>query len=115
MTGPGGAASHTGCIFAVITSFRADFGLKHRVSSVIYLHNPVAAIPQGYIVFGLAGYHAVAASHAFFSIESHCVSHDATSFPGFSVRNVTKLPLIPVPPISGSVFILVINWVSLAP
>ena len=44
-----------------------------------------------------------------------CISHDATSDSAFLITNVTKLPLIPVPPIIGSVSTFVSNCESLAP
>lgn len=114
MTCTGWTAPHTRRVFAVVTTFGADFYFELRVSSIGYFHNPVAAISNGYIVFSLAGNYAIRASHAFFCINCHCVSHDFTSL-SFSKRNVTKFPLMPVPPIIGSIKTRVISCESLTP
>lgn len=108
------AAPYTRRIFAVVAAFGADFDFELWVGPVGNFHNPVAAISNRYIIFGLAGYHTIRAAYAFFCINRHCISHDFTSL-SFSKRNVTKFPLIPVPPIIGSIKTRVINCESLAP
>jgi hypothetical protein len=115
MAGAGRAASYAWGIFAVITALGADLEFKLRVGTIGNLHDPVAAVTYRNIIFGLAGHDAVAAANAFQGIDGHCVSHDTTSLSGFSVKNVTKLPLIPVPPIMGSIRTFVISLASLAP
>lgn len=108
------AAAHTGRVFAVVAPFGADLDFKLRISSVGNFNDPVAAISNGYIVFGLAGHYAVAAPDTFFGVDRHGISHDFTSL-SFSNLNVTKLPLMPVPPIIGSTSTRVIRSASLAP
>lgn len=117
MAGTRRAATHTRCVLAMIASLRTDLNFQLRVSAIGHLNDPVAAIANGHIIFGLAGNHTVAATHAFFSIYSHCVPHASTSFPAFSFSktNVTKLLRIPVPPITGSILTLVTSSVSLIP
>jgi len=108
------AASYTWRVFAVVATFGADFNFQLRVSSIGNFHNPVAAIPNRNVIFGLAGNHAIRTAHAFLCINCHCISHDCTSL-SFSKRNVTKFPLIPVPPIIGSIKTRVISCESLTP
>jgi len=108
------AASYAWRVFAVVATFGADFNFELRVSSVGYFHYPVAAIPYRNVIFGLAGNHTIRAAYTFFSINCHRVSHDCTSL-SFSNLKVTKLPLIPVPPIIGSIKTRVISCESLAP
>ena len=114
MTGTCGAAPNARRIFAVVATFGADFDFQLRVSSIGNFHNPVAAIPNRNVIFGLAGNHAIRTAHAFLCINCHCISHDCTSL-SFSKRNVTKFPLIPVPPIIGSIKTRVISCESLTP
>jgi len=114
MTCTGWAATYARRIIAMIASFTPEFNLKLRISSIGYFHNPVAAVANGYIIFGLAGHHTVRAAYTFFSVNRHCISHDFTSL-SFSNLKVTKFPLIPVPPIIGSTKTLVINCESLTP
>ena len=109
------ATTNTWCIYAMIASLRSYLHLQLGIGSIKYLNYPVAAISYWYIVFSLTGYNTIAASDALSGINCHCVSHDATSFSAFSVKNVTKLLLIPVPPINGSTRTFVISWVSLMP
>jgi len=117
MTGTCRAATHTRCVLAMIATLRTNLNFQLRVSAIGHFNDPVAAITNGHIIFGLAGNHTVAATHAFFSIYSHCIPHASTSFPAFSFSktNVTKLLRIPVPPITGSILTLVTSSVSLIP
>lgn len=114
MACPCRAATYARCVFAMVAPFGADFCFELRVGSVGHFHNPVAAIPNRDIIFGLAGYHAIRASYTFFCVNCHRIPHDFTSL-SFSNLNVTKLPLMPVPPIIGSIKTLVISCESLAP
>src|SRR5665647_446783 len=99
----------------MVAALRSQLDLKLRVCAIHCLHNPVAAVTYRDIVFCLACHDAVAASHAFLRINSHRVSHDATSSLPRSVMMVTKLPLMPVPPMTGSIITFVISFVSFAP
>jgi hypothetical protein len=99
----------------MIATFGAKFDADIRVSSVNNFNHPIAAEAYRYIVFGLAGYHTIAAANAFPGINSHCISHSLASFLGSSFKKVTKFPRIPVPPMIGSVITLVINSVSFTP
>ena len=114
MTCTCGAAPYTRRIFAVVATFGANFYFELRIGSIGDFHNPVAAITNRNIIFGLAGYNTIRAAYTFFCINCHCVSHDCTSL-SFSKRNVTKFPLMPVPPIIGSIKTRVINCESLTP
>ena len=122
--------THTRSIIAVVASFRTNFQLKAWISSVNCFRYPIPALSYRNIVFGLTSYYTIAAANTFSRINRHCISHDFTSFPtltesslliygfpffisssvGFSVRNVTKFPLIPVPPITGSIITFVISF-----
>ena len=102
-------------IGAMVASLRSYFYLKLRICSIHYFNHPVAAKTNRHIIFCLTGYNTIAAPNTFPGINCHSISHDATSCSDFSVTNVTKLDLIPVPPISGSTRTFVINWVSLTP
>jgi hypothetical protein len=113
MTGASRTATHAGCIFTMVATLRANLNFQLRVSAIGHFNDPVAAIANGHIIFGLAGNHTVAATHAFFGIYSHCIPHASTS--SFSKTNVTKLLLMPVPPITGSILTLVTSSVSLIP
>lgn len=115
MTRASRAASNTGRIVAMVATLRTKFDFNIWITSVNRFSYPIAAVADGDIVFSLAGDDTIAASHAFSSIYCHSVSHDLISFRGFSVKNVTKLPLMPVPPIIGSICTVVIISESLAP
>lgn len=108
------AAPYAWRVFAVVATFRTDFNFQLRISSICYFHNPVATIANGHVIFSLAGNYAIRASHAFFCINCHRVSHDCSSL-SFSNLKVTKFPLMPVPPIIGSIKTRVINCESLTP
>lgn len=117
MTGTSRTASHTRCVLAMIASLRTNLNFQLRVSAVGHFNDPIPAITNGNIIFGLAGNHTVTATHTFFGIYSHGIPHASTSLPAvsFSKTKVTKLLRIPVPPITGSVLTLVIISVSLIP
>jgi hypothetical protein len=115
MACPGRTATNTGRIGTLVAPFGTDLHFKLRVGPVVHLHDPVAAIPDGNLIFCLAGNNTIAAADTFFGINGHCESHAFTSLSGFSVKNVTKFPLIPVPPITGSIITLVISAASLTP
>ena len=115
MTGTGGAASYTGRIITMIASFRPNLHFKLRISSISNFNNPVAAITYRNIIFSLAGTtQSLQPTHFLVSTAiAYLMMQPPVS--GFSVTNVTKLPLIPVPPIIGSIKTLVISCVSLTP
>ena len=113
MTGTGRAAPDARRIFTMVASLGAEFKYKRRIRSIGHLHHPIAAKTDRNIVLGLTGNDAIAAPDAFPGINCHSISHDLTS--PASVTKVTKLPLMPVPPMVGSTNTLVIIWVSLAP
>ena len=114
LTGTRRTGSNTWCICTMITSFRSEFYKNIRVNTRYIFYYPISAISDWHIVFCLACNNTVAASHTLSGVYSHCVSHDST-VPGCSVKNVTKFPLIPVPPIRGSIVTRVIISASLAP
>jgi hypothetical protein len=76
VTGAGRTATYTGRIVAVVATFRPKLNAHIRVGSVNYFNHPVAAKAYRYIIFGLAGHHAVAATYAFTGINGHCISHN---------------------------------------
>lgn len=115
MAGTCWTASDAGSIVAMIATLGAQFNVNIRIGTNNGFTNPVPAITYGNIILSLAGNHTVAASYTLACIYSHCIPHALASFPGFSVINVTKFPLIPVPPITGSTITFVIISVSLTP
>jgi hypothetical protein len=59
MAGSGWAASYTGRIFAMVATLRAYFDFQLRVGPVGYFHNPVAAVTNWHVIFGLTGYYTI--------------------------------------------------------